>query len=287
MSSVFISHSSKDNAFTRELADALTLAGIDVWVDFDRIDQGATFTRAIENALLDCRVFVVVISRAARDSDWVENETLKAMEYGKPLRIVLLEDVPLPLHLANRHYSDFLGDHDQATRKLIASLRKTLQQGPPRRQPRRLPPTPDETNFFRYMENLPDGEENARVARDLYAWSLEAGDRVEFGGKLTPGFHLRVDLGGEEIIICSVWAYARRPAVQVQFQYLREHPPYDDYQMRLSTLRSLDRLLDAPLLADKADRRPTIPLLPHLASDGQRDLFQQIVDEIIENLRSV
>jgi len=110
---------------------------------------------------------------------------------------------------------------------------------------------------------------------------------VEFGGKLTPGFHLRVDLGGEELIVCSVWAYARRPAVQVQFQYLRDHPPYDDDRLRLSTLRSLDRLLDAPLLADKAERRPTIPLLPHLASDGQRDLFRQIIEEIIDNLRGV
>ncbi len=286
MPDVFISHSSSDNDFTRDLADALTLAGIDVWVDFDRIDQGATFTRAIEQALLDCRVFVVMISRAARDSNWVENETLKAMELGKPLRVVLLEDVPLPLHLANRHYSDFRADREPATRKLIASLRKTLQQ-PPRRLPRRLPPTPDETNFFRYIENLPDGEANARAARALYDWALDAGDRVEFGGKLTPGFHLRVDLGGEELIVCSVWAYARRPAVQVQFQYLRDHAPYDDDRLRLSTLRSLDRLLDAPLLADKAERRPTIPLLPHLASDGQRDLFQQIIEEIIDNLRGV
>ena len=286
MPDVFISHSSSDNDFTRELADALTLAGIDVWVDFDRIDQGATFTRAIEQALLDCRVFVVVISRAARDSDWVENETLKAMELGKPLRVVLLEDVPLPLHLANRHYSDFRTKREAATRKLIASLRKTLQQ-PPRRLPRRLPSTPDETNFFRYIENLPDGEANARAARAIYDWALDAGDRVEFGGKLTPGFHLRVDLGGEELIVCSVWAYARRPAVQVQFQYLRDHAPYDDDRLRLSTLRSLDRLLDAPLLADKAERRPTIPLLPHLASDGQRDLFRQIIEEIIDNLRGV
>lgn len=289
MSSVFISHSSKDNDFTRQLADALTLAGINVWVDFDRIDDGATFTRAIEDALLACRVFVVVLSRAARASNWVESETIRAMEHGKPLRIVLIEDAPLPLYLANRQYSDFRGEHEQATRKLIASLRRTLQHDEaPRRQLRPLPPTPGESNFFRYLENLPDGEQNAQVARELYAWARDAGDRVEFSGRVTPGFHVRVTLSDDDdIIVCSVWAYSRRPAAQVQFQYLREHPPYDDEGLRLSTLRSLDRLLDAPLLADKADRRPNVPLLPYLASAGQRDLFTQIIEEIIDNLRSV
>lgn len=282
---IFISHSSRDNAFTRFLADSLTLAGFDVWVDFDDITSGDRWVQTIQKAVEDCESIIVVMSRAARDSEWVERESLLAMDLGKRLYIALIEDMPLPLHLLNRQFTDFRNPDDkprqQTARKLAAALRKS----PPRTSPKKLSAEPDRDNFFKYLEQLP-GANNAVIARDLYRWAKDYADTVEFGGKITPCFHARVQLGDQQVIVFSVWAYARQPAVQVQFQYLMDHQPYDDARLRKSTLWSLNRVAPRPLMNDQAHRRPTIPL-ESLARGENLAQFKQIMAEIIDNLRSV
>lgn len=282
---IFISHSTRDNTFTRFLADSLTLVGFDVWVDFDDIVSGDRWVQTIQKAVEDCESIIVVMSRAARDSEWVEREALLAMDLGKRLYIAQIEDMPLPLHLLNRQFTDFRNPDDkqrqQAARKLAAALRKS----PPRTAPKKLSAEPDRDNFFKYLEQLP-GTHNATIARDLYRWAKDYADTVEFGGKITPCFHVRVQLGDQNVIVFSVWAYARQPAVQVQFQYLMDHQPYDDARLRKSTLWSLNRVAPRPLMNDQAHRRPTIPL-ESLARGDNLTQFKQIMAEIIDNLRSV
>jgi hypothetical protein len=109
---------------------------------------------------------------------------------------------------------------------------------------------------------------------------------VDFSGEVTPGFHARLDLGGDDLILFSVWAYARQPAVQLQFQYLADYPPYDDPRLRRSTLHSINRLLppEDHLVDDKADRRPTIPLAA-LDNAARLETFKDIFGEIINTLR--
>lgn len=286
MSYIFVSHTTADNEFARFLADQLTDAGFDVWVDFDSIKSGDRWVRSIQDAVEDCGAMVVVMSRAARDSEWVEREALLAMDLKKPLHTALIEDMPLPLHLINRQYTDFRQERDKAARKLIVALRRLDLSRPRKRAPRKLSPEPDRDNFFKYVEQLPGGAGNVLVARDLYRWAQDYADVVEFGGKITPGYHARATLGDDEVTVFSLWAYPRHPAVQVQFQYLSDFPPYDNGRMRRSTLRSLNRLVSEPFLDDKADRRPTVPLSA-LGTADNLALFKEIIAEIIDNLRSV
>src|ERR1041384_7537671 len=121
---IFMSHSSKDRDFTTRLAERLQKAGFRCWVDLADIPDGSTWPREIEKAVTDCGAMLVVMSKDARESEWVERETLKAMELRKPLFIARIDDAPLPLHLINRQYTDLRASGEVVYKKLIAALKK-------------------------------------------------------------------------------------------------------------------------------------------------------------------
>jgi hypothetical protein len=285
---LFISHSTKDKGFTEFLAGRLREASFNVWVDVDSIPDGSTWLREIERAVRSAGAMIVVMSRSGRDSEWVERETLLAMDLRKPLFIALIDDIPMPLHLINRQYTDFREDEDAAAQHLVSVLKEiSLTQPDETDRTVKLSPEPDEGNFFAYLEQLSGGEHNADIARDLYAWGKRHVDGVAFGGKITPGFHARLKLEEDEITLFSLWAYPRQPAVQVNMQSLSAIAPYTDRALRRSTLESLNQLLPDTErhMADKAERRPTFPLSAFDTADGL-ETFKQILAEIIDNLRA-
>lgn len=292
MPDIFLSHSTKDNEFTRFLFDRLSDEGFNVWVDFDDISPGDRWLQTIENGLRESKSVVFVLSKNSRDSEWCEREALMTMQLKKPLHVVLIEDLPLPLHLINRQYTDFREgqDKDQAVNDLVEAIRELdLEGAEPKKVdlPKPLPALPTEDNFFQYLEQLPGGENNSLIARDLYQWGQTHADKVEFGGKITPGFHVKVQIGEDEITLFSVWGYAKKPSVQVQFQYLMEYDPYKDTQMRRSTLKSLSKLVSTPFIDDKADRRPTLRIKDAFSKAENLEDFKQVMGEIIDNLKGV
>ncbi len=99
-SHVFISHSSKDDNFVRELRDALEGLGISTWVDSRELVGGSKLAPEIEGAIERSRQFVVVLSANTVDSPWVRKEIQKALEVerrhqGHSYRVIplLLADV--------------------------------------------------------------------------------------------------------------------------------------------------------------------------------------------------
>jgi hypothetical protein len=287
---IFISHSTQDDAFTAMLDQWLRAAGFKTWVDIENIPEGSTWPREIQKAVEECGAMVVVMSKHGRESEWVERETLLAMDLRKPLFIALIEDMPLPIHLINRQWTDFRKRPEQAAKRLIAALNKTSLTEPEAKKPReaaKLSPEPNPLNFFKYLEQLPDGEQNAAIARRLHQIASSCGDSVQFSGWATPCFHARVKLKQGEVSVFSVWAYSRQPGVEVPLQYLQNHPPYDERQLRLSTLDALNRLLpNGERFADeKADLRPTLSLTHAFAAPPALDSFTQLVNEIADNLR--
>jgi hypothetical protein len=66
---IFMSHSSKNNAFTQKLTDDLQAAGFNVWVDLEALKDGDRWVREIQTALDNCHTMVVVMSKAARESE--------------------------------------------------------------------------------------------------------------------------------------------------------------------------------------------------------------------------
>jgi hypothetical protein len=290
---VFISHSAEDHEFTAFLDQNLRQVGFNTWVDVESIPQGSTWPREIQKAVEECGAMVVVMSKHGRESEWVERETLLAMDLRKPLFIALIEAMPLPIHLINRQYTDFTKRPEHAAKRLVAALQKislTDRLPEPKRphEQARLSPEPNEYNFFKYLGQLPDGEHNARIARRLYQDAAASADYGQFSGWSTPCFHAKLRLKMGDVTVFTVWAYSRQPSVEVPLQYLQNHPPYDERQLRLSTLDALNHLMPAGegFPDDKADLRPNLPLARAFAAPDSIDVFTRLVAEIVSNLRS-
>jgi TolB-like protein/Tfp pilus assembly protein PilF len=80
---VFISHSTRDKAIADAICKTLESAGIRCWIAPRDIEPGADWTEGIMNGITGCRVFVLVFSAHANDSDHVRREVARAFSLGQ------------------------------------------------------------------------------------------------------------------------------------------------------------------------------------------------------------
>src|SRR5690606_1432176 len=137
---------------------------------------------------------------------------------------------PLPLHLINRQYTDYRTRREAAFKRLVSALSKVplgepLPEPNPREQ-KKLSPEPNRLNFFKYIEQLPDGAENTRIAKTLFDWASGTVDSMTFSGRADPAFHANLWVGPGGVTVFSVRAYPKQPAVEVPLQFLMSFPPY-------------------------------------------------------------
>lgn len=99
MSRIFLSHSSRNNAEARALADWLATQGFDdVFLDLDPqrgIAAGERWERALNQAAQRCEAVLFLVSKAWLESDWCLKEFNLAHRLNKRLFGVLIEDIPL------------------------------------------------------------------------------------------------------------------------------------------------------------------------------------------------
>jgi hypothetical protein len=101
---VFISYCRDDQAYAAALAGHLVSHGLSVWYDHS-IVPGEAWTDVIEARITDCALFAVVMSDAAKQSRWVQKESLFAEGLGKPVVPLLLSGKQWFV-LNNLHYLD-------------------------------------------------------------------------------------------------------------------------------------------------------------------------------------
>jgi hypothetical protein len=80
MSKVFISHSSKDDAFVRELRESLAYHDQDAWTDSRELVGGEALPSEIQAAIESASAYAVVVSPDALQSKWVGKELRHALE---------------------------------------------------------------------------------------------------------------------------------------------------------------------------------------------------------------
>ncbi len=120
MSHIFVSYSSTNRPLALRLVENLEHF-FKVWIDREGLDGGAAWEQAIDEALKDCAVFVVLVSPQSNDSQWVRRETIRA-EQLKKVRIPILLEGELPLRLLDIQFVDFRGDYDGGLRDLMEVL---------------------------------------------------------------------------------------------------------------------------------------------------------------------
>ncbi|MBM4045366.1 MAG: toll/interleukin-1 receptor domain-containing protein, partial [Planctomycetes bacterium] len=80
---IFISHASADDAFVKELRQALEASDHLVWVDSRNLRGGSKLAREVEQAIQDAAKVIAVLSLNTVNSRWVRREIEKALEVEK------------------------------------------------------------------------------------------------------------------------------------------------------------------------------------------------------------
>src|SRR5690349_7674201 len=83
MGKLFISHSSQDDDFVRELRQALGYFDQDVWIDSRELRGGEPLWSEIQEGIEEASAFAVVISMNALQSEWVAKELRHALSVQK------------------------------------------------------------------------------------------------------------------------------------------------------------------------------------------------------------
>jgi hypothetical protein len=93
----FVSYSTRDVEFVRELSADIEQAGIRCFRDERSIRTGAQWIEELHDALRQCRVFVMVVTPQTLSSDWCKIEAGAAWGLNKPILAVLRHVAPSQL----------------------------------------------------------------------------------------------------------------------------------------------------------------------------------------------
>ncbi len=118
---IFISHAWEDKAVVRRLERELKAAGLEVWIDQNQTRAGDNLPKRINDALEWCDTLLLLWSKKAKASHWVQEEWTCAHSLQKQIIPCLLDDAPRPALLSSRLYIQF-HDFDNSLRQLLTAL---------------------------------------------------------------------------------------------------------------------------------------------------------------------
>lgn len=125
---VFISHSSVDKPFVRQLAGDLAAEGIGVWLDEQKIRVGESIPEKIAQGLAESDYFLIAISKKSMSSEWVRKELNNAMisevkrrkVHVLPLKI---DDTDMPDIISDKKYADFSISYKSGLDELLTAVK--------------------------------------------------------------------------------------------------------------------------------------------------------------------
>lgn len=136
---IFVSHSHEDDAWCREFVRALRAAGADVWYDEHNLGYG-TLGDVIEAELRKRPVFIVILSRPAVASRWVQREVdaairLQDQHHERVILPVMAEKSDVPIFWGGYKRISGPGDTalapDEAARRVARVLGIGIAANPP------------------------------------------------------------------------------------------------------------------------------------------------------------
>ena len=125
----FISYSRVNKQFALKLAKELRAAGFPIWLDLLDIPTGARWDDEIETALRECGIFMTILTPASIVSENAKDEIGYAIDHGKRILPVLLENCEVPLRLRRFQYVDFTSmNYDQGVRTAKELLSRLMKE---------------------------------------------------------------------------------------------------------------------------------------------------------------
>ncbi|HEX8366453.1 MAG TPA: toll/interleukin-1 receptor domain-containing protein [Allosphingosinicella sp.] len=131
---LFVSHHSSQLEVAQHVERALNAKGVKCWIAPRDVEPGASFARAIPDAIGESSAVLLLFSAASVKSPHVERELILADQLGKaiiPLRIEKIVDPGgLRYHLAAAQWIDWLEQRDAAIDRIAARARGFDQEMP-------------------------------------------------------------------------------------------------------------------------------------------------------------
>ena len=127
---VFVSHTSLDKKFARQLAYDLKKAGVEVWFDEWEIRVGDSLREKVERGIHESGWLIIILSPRAVASQWVQRELSAAFAReldDKRVFIlpVLLEKCEMPVMLRDKKYADFTESYSRGLQELLYTILPT------------------------------------------------------------------------------------------------------------------------------------------------------------------
>lgn len=132
MSNIFISYSSRDRDFVRQLVKDLKLFGHNPWFDQENIRVGDSIPGAIQAGLASAEFVVVVLSKSALESNWVKEEwEAKYWDQVNAKRTivlpVVLDNCEVPMMLSGKRNANFSESYAVGFYQLCQAIDRPLQ----------------------------------------------------------------------------------------------------------------------------------------------------------------
>ena len=181
---IFFSYSRDNSDFVLNLAKELREAGAKVWLDQLDIKPGTRWDKSIETALKESSTLLVVLSKSSVASHNVMDEVSYALEEGKTVVPVLLEDCEIPFRLRRLQFADFTTSHKTGKETLSKALnlgeevksKLVSETGTPAKEPVAAKPAPVATSTV--SETSPPAQEAAAtVAAKATASAKSSGSK--------------------------------------------------------------------------------------------------------------
>jgi hypothetical protein len=122
MDTIFFSYSRVDSSFVLRLAKDLRDAGINIWLDQMDIKAGSHWDSSIEKALHSSKTLIIVLSKTSVASENVMDEVSYALEEGKRVIPILLNECDTPFRLRRLQRIDFTGDYKTGFANLLETI---------------------------------------------------------------------------------------------------------------------------------------------------------------------
>ncbi len=218
MAKIFISHSSQDNDFAAKLANTLREWGAEVWIDLADIPAGTKWSTAIQQALKQCEVMLLVITPDSMESTNVEDEWQYYIDKKK--LIIPVRWIPADVHFQlNRYqYVDFHErDFDLALSKLGAELSRlgfALPKPTANSAVTRPAASAARTKDARQFPLIIKPDWVGKIIPEPFEWCFVPEGTV----KLKPSGHHSDYLRQEKIILVPEYLVARYPITNAQFE---------------------------------------------------------------------
>lgn len=127
---VFISYSSKHKDAADAICHLLEANGIRCWIAPRDIQGGQQYGDVIETAIKESKICVLVFSKSAQESQWVNAEINLAFEQNKTIIPFKVEDAPIKgqikLMLSQKHWIDAYPNYKEKFQDLVIAVSNAL-----------------------------------------------------------------------------------------------------------------------------------------------------------------